>query len=87
MKKPNYKTIFVSLSLLLLISGCSMFFPKPEQVAASCPGLPVVPLAISEYVPPEIPLIDLSAQQSMMLLDDMRNEISNSLKKALGLSL
>ena len=87
MKKPNYKTIFVSLSLLLLISGCSMLFPKPEVTAVSCPGLPVVPLAISEYAPPEIPLIDLSAQQSMMLLDDMRNEISNSLKKALGLSL
>ena len=81
-KERSWKK-YANLSVLLLISGCGMLFPKPEQVAVSCPPLPPVPLAISEYVSPTgTPLIERSAQELLELLEDMRQSVSQALKKA-----
>ena len=82
MHKLHYLQDFVLLIALLLISGCSTLFPKPEQVAVSCPPLPPVPLAISEYATPAKPLIERSAQELLELLEDMRQSVSQALKKA-----
>jgi len=87
MRNGKLKMLYVLLSSLLLTSGCGMLFPKPEVTAVSCPGLPPVPLAISEFAPHETNLIDLSATRSMLLLNEMRNEVSKALKQALGLAL
>lgn len=82
MTKQTLKMLYALPSLLLLTS-CSLIFPKPEQVAVSCPPLPPVPLAISEYVSPiGMPLIEKSAQELLGLLEDMRRSVSQALKKA-----